>query len=204
MPKRGVWRRIRLRLAESATAFFQSPRIMCILPHPALGQDFTPSPTARRAPGAWSIESRPPRAVRRLRPQGKLCRSRCLVYLKGCSCKSRCKSVSKMRNRQRPSAQQLDTRWSGWRNTNTTLPGVVLPSSRRVRSTATVPSIYQHLSDDSAPREHRGQLIVVGSILRQNPTQVRFTKTIIWSTHSRQIDPISRSAKPFSKAFNCT
>jgi regulator of protease activity HflC (stomatin/prohibitin superfamily) len=60
---------------------------------------------------------------------------------KGCSCKSRCKSVSKMRNRQRPSAQQLDMRWSGWRNTNTALPGVVLPSSRRVRSTATVPSI---------------------------------------------------------------
>src|SRR5712675_290641 len=49
---------------------------------------------------------------------------------KGCSCKSRCKSVSKMRNRQRPSAQQLDMRWSGWRNTNTALPGVVLPSPR--------------------------------------------------------------------------
>jgi hypothetical protein len=31
-------------------------------------------------------------------------------------------------------------RRSGWRNTNTALPGVVLPSSRRVRSTATVPS----------------------------------------------------------------
>src|SRR5438445_3863786 len=60
---------------------------------------------------------------------------------KGCSCKFSCKSVSKMRNRQRPSAQQLDMRWSGWRNTNTALPGVVLPSSRRVRSTATVPSI---------------------------------------------------------------
>src|SRR5260221_6827129 len=60
---------------------------------------------------------------------------------KGCSCKSGCKSVLKMRNRQRPSAQQLDMRWSGWRNTNTALPGVVLPSSRRVRSTATVPSI---------------------------------------------------------------
>jgi len=73
--------------------------------------------------------------------QLELRRSRCPVYLKGCSCKSRCKSVSKMRNRQRPSAQQLDTRWSGWRNTSTTLPGVVLPSSRRVRSTATVPEL---------------------------------------------------------------
>src|SRR5258708_24106452 len=70
-----------------------------------------------------------------------LCRPRYLVYLKGCSCKSRCKSVSQMRHRRRPSAQQLNTTASGWRNTNAALPAVVLPSSRRVRSTATVPSI---------------------------------------------------------------
>jgi regulator of protease activity HflC (stomatin/prohibitin superfamily) len=57
------------------------------------------------------------------------------------SCKSRCKSLSKMRNHQTPSMQQLNTRWSGWRNTNATLPGVVLPSSRQVRSTVTGPPI---------------------------------------------------------------
>ena len=44
-----------------------------------------------------------------------------------------------MRNRQRPSAQQLDTRWSGWRNTNTTLRGVVLPSSHRINIWVTIP-----------------------------------------------------------------
>jgi hypothetical protein len=35
------------------------------------------------------------------------------------------------------------------------------------------------------------QLIVVGSILRQNSSNCASLKTIIWSTHSRRIDPIS-------------
>jgi hypothetical protein len=41
------------------------------------------------------------------------------------------------------------------------------------------------------------QLVIVGGILRQNPTQVSFAPATIWSTHSRRIDPISLSAKPF-------
>ncbi len=41
------------------------------------------------------------------------------------------------------------------------------------------------------------QLVIVGSILPQNPAQMGLPKTTTWSTHSRRIDPISRSAKPF-------
>ena len=59
--------------------------------------------------------------------------------------------------RSRPHSN-WDMRWSGWRNTYTTLPGVALPSSGRVRSTATVPSIVLTFAVTiPAPREHRGQ-----------------------------------------------
>ena len=57
------------------------------------------------------------------------------------SCKSPCKSVSKICNHQTPCMPRLDAWWSDWRNIDTALPGVVLPSLRRVRSTAMVPSI---------------------------------------------------------------
>src|SRR6476661_640435 len=55
---------------------------------------------------------------------------------------------------KRETAQQLDMSWKGWRNTNTALPGVVLPSSRRVRSTATVPSIGINIWVTIPPHEN--------------------------------------------------
>src|SRR5258706_7142015 len=39
--------------------------------------------------------------------------------------------------------------------------------------------------------------VVIASIGFQDPTQMHSPKTMMWSTHSRRIDPISRSAKPF-------
>ena len=41
------------------------------------------------------------------------------------------------------------------------------------------------------------QLIIIGGVLRQNPAYVRFAQNNDRSTHSRRIDPISLSAKPF-------
>src|SRR6266700_5107819 len=41
------------------------------------------------------------------------------------------------------------------------------------------------------------QLIIIGGILRQTRHKCASPKTTRWSTHSRRIDPISLSAKPF-------
>src|SRR5258707_7947836 len=44
----------------------------------------------------------------------------------------------------------------------------------------------------------RSNAIVIGRIVFQNPAQMFLAQdTMMWSKHSRRIDPISRSAKPF-------
>lgn len=43
----------------------------------------------------------------------------------------------------------------------------------------------------------RSDVVVIASIGSQDPAQMCLAKTSKWSTHSRRIDPISLSAKPF-------
>ena len=46
-------------------------------------------------------------------------------------------------------------------------------------------------------RQVSSRFDVIASVRFQNLTQMASPRTMMWSTHSRRIDPISRSAKPF-------
>jgi hypothetical protein len=46
-------------------------------------------------------------------------------------------------------------------------------------------------------RSVRSDAIVIVDVGFQDPTQMHLAQAMMWSTHSRRIDPISRSAKPF-------